>query len=326
MMNRRDFLISAVQSGAALAAAAPALAARGRMYVSLNGSLTGYKIAWPDFARLAAKTGYGGVDLNLEAAMKEGPEATRALLKELKLRPACCGCPVNVGRDEAAFQAGMERLDEAARFAAAVGCNRMTAILPAGSRTPKDELLKRYTERYTAVGTVLAKHDVRLGFEFLGPLHLRARQPFEFLWRMNDVVAFCKECGPNMGLLLDAWHWHHAGGTVEDILKAGKSRIVTVHVSDCARMAPEDVKDNQRLLAGEGVIDLVGFFQALKKVGYTDGVSPEPLGRIPAGTSPEEGARLGLESTLTAIRKAGVATSSSNGSRGHSEQVSGGGK
>ncbi len=304
-MTRRDFARSAA-SAAVLGAAGRVPAAGRRMYVSLNSSLTGNKIAWPDFARLAAKVGYGGVDLNLGAAMKEGVDATRALLRELKLQPACCGCPVNAGRDEAAFKAGMERLDEAAAFAAAVGCSRMTAILPAASRTPKDELLKMYKERYTAVGAVLVKHKVRLGFEFLGPLQFRTRQPYEFLWNMNDVVAFCKECGPNMGLLLDAWHWRHAGNTVQDILRAGKSRIVTVHVSDCAKMPPEEVRDNQRLLAGEGASDLVGFFKALKQVGYTDGVSPEPLGRIPAGASPEEGARMGLESTLAVMKKAGV--------------------
>jgi sugar phosphate isomerase/epimerase len=55
------------------------------------------------------------------------------------------------------------------------------------------------------------------------------------------------------------------------------------------------------------VIDLTAFFGALKKVGYEDAVSPEPLGRIPAGTSAEEGARMGLESTRAAMRKAGVA-------------------
>jgi sugar phosphate isomerase/epimerase len=55
------------------------------------------------------------------------------------------------------------------------------------------------------------------------------------------------------------------------------------------------------------VIDLIGFFQALKRIGYEDGVSPEPLGRIPKEMSPEEGARLGLESALSVMRKAGVA-------------------
>jgi sugar phosphate isomerase/epimerase len=94
---------------------------------------------------------------------------------------------------------------------------------------------------------------------------------------------------------------------VNDIIAAGKSRIVSVHVSDAKKQPPEEVRDNQRLLPGEGIIDLVGFFQALQKIGYEDAVSPEPIGRVPPGTPPEEGARMGLESTLKVMRKAGVA-------------------
>jgi len=120
-------------------------------------------------------------------------------------------------------------------------------------------------------------------------------------------LEFAKECGPNIGLLLDAWHWYHAGAGTADIIAAGKSRIVHVHLSDCPKMPADQVRDNQRVLPGEGVIDLIGFFQALKKIGYEDGVSPEPLGRIPKEMPPEQGARLGLESALAVMRKAGVA-------------------
>jgi hypothetical protein len=52
---------------------------------------------------------------------------------------------------------------------------------------------------------------------------------------------------------------------------------------------------------------LVGFFQALKKIGYQDAVSPEPLGRVPEGLTPEDGARLGLDTTLAVMKRAGVA-------------------
>ena len=45
----------------------------------------------------------------------------------------------------------------------------------------------------------------------------------------------------------------------------------------------------------------------LKQIGYTDGVSPEPLGRIPAAMPAEDAARLGLETTLAVMRKAEVA-------------------
>jgi len=52
------------------------------------------------------------------------------------------------------------------------------------------------------------------------------------------------------------------------------------------------------------VIDLAGFFRALKQIGYKDSVSPEPIGRIPADATAEEGARMGLQSTLAVMRKA----------------------
>ena len=52
------------------------------MYVSLNGALlAGGKVGWPDFARLAARVGYPGVDLNLGAAMaiKETTDTSSSL-------------------------------------------------------------------------------------------------------------------------------------------------------------------------------------------------------------------------------------------------------
>jgi sugar phosphate isomerase/epimerase len=292
MIGRRAFL-----AGSILASAAARVArADGGMYVSLNGSLTPGKIAWPDFARLAARVGYGGVDVNLPAAMREGLDATRALFAEIKIRPAYSSLPVTATRDEEAFRTSFARFDEAARFAAAINCPRMVTVIPPASDTPKDEYRRILKTRFTAIGEILARHDIRVGFEFLGPLHFRTGRPHEFIWRMNDMLAFAKECGPNFGLLLDVWHWHHAGATTADIIKAGKNAIVAVHLSDCAAMAPEEVRDNRRLLAGEGVIDLPGFFKALRQIGYEGSVSPEPLGRIPADASPEEGARLGLES------------------------------
>ena len=302
--SRRGLLI-----GAALAAAAPrrAAGAAAGMYVSLNSSLTGNKVAWPEFVRLAARVGYGGADVNLSAAMKEGVDATRSLFADLKIRPAYSNLPVNVRGDEQAFRDGLARLDAAAQFAAAIGCPRMVTVVPPASQTPREEFRSLLKARFTSIGEVLARHTVRLGFEFLGPLHFRTAQPHEFIWRMNDMLAFAKECGDNLGLLLDVWHWHHAGATVTDIVRAGKARIVAIHLSDAARMPPEEVLDNRRLLPGEGVIDLTGFFQALREIGYEDSVSPEPLGRIPSDASAEEGARLGLESTLTVMRKAGVA-------------------
>jgi sugar phosphate isomerase/epimerase len=305
-VNRREFLARTALAAAALGIARQAEPAGTGMVVSLNSSLIPAKIEWPDFARLAARVGYGGVDVSLDGVRRAGAADTRALFADLKIKPGILGLPVRFAADEAAFQEGLKQLGDAARLAADIGCPRMQAVMPPASATPKAEFRKIIKDRVIAMSEVLQRSKVRLGLEFLGPLHFRTRQPYEFIWRMNELLEFAKECGPNIGLVLDAWHWHHAGATADDILAAGKSRIVTVHVSDAKTQPPEEVRDNQRLMPGEGVIDLTTFFRTLAKTGYSDAVSPEPIGRVPPTMTPEEGARLGLETTTAVMKKAGV--------------------
>jgi len=320
-LTRRSFVTRTMAAGAALtlsramAAASTEQSAPGGMFVSLNGALTP-KVSGLDKIRLAARTGYGGVDWDLGPAKTAGLEATKALFAELKIKPTITNLPMArplpFAGDDAAFKDGLTLLADDAAFVAGVGCRKMMLVLSATSPTSKDEYRKLVVERLSAVSEVLQKVNLRLGLEFLGPLYMRqgpgrdgqARTPF--IWTLPETVALAKNCGPNIGAVLDVWHWHHSGGTVQDILAAG-DRIVHVHISDAKPAPPEEVRDNQRVMPGEGSIDLVGFLQALKKAGYADGVSPEPLGRIPPEMSAEDGARLGLETTLAVMKKAGVA-------------------
>lgn len=282
-----------------------ALAAGHGMFLSLNSVLLDGRVHWPDFARLAASTGFPGTDIMLDPAMKAGAPATNDLLKQLNLRPGIVEFPVKFRDDDAAFETTLAKLDDQARFAADIGCPRMMTYILSSSDTPRDQLAATYRDRFQKSARILAKHNVRLGLEFLGPLHIRKAKPYEFIWRMPDMLAFAKECGPNVGLTLDSWHWHHAGATTQDIMDAGRDRIVHVHFNDSPNLPPEQIRDNQRLLPGEGVINLTGFLQALQKIGYKDALSVEVFGRT-KDKSPEEAARLGLETSLAVFRKAGV--------------------
>jgi sugar phosphate isomerase/epimerase len=272
-------------------------------------------VSGADKIRLAAKTGYGGVDWDFGAAKSAGLEATRALFADLKIRPTITNLPMArplpFAGEAAEFQEGLKALADDAAFVAGIGCRKMMLVLSATAPTTKEEYRKVVVERLSAISDVLQKANLRLGLEFLGPLYMRTGagrdgQPrVPFIWTLPETVALAKDCGPNMGAVLDVWHWHHSGGTLQEIVAAG-DRIVHVHLSDAKPAAPEDVRDNQRVMPGEGSIDLVGFLQALNKAGYADGVSPEPLGRVPKEMSPEEGAKLGLETTQAVMRKAGV--------------------
>jgi len=284
------------------------------MFVSLNGAVTrgvsgAYKI------RLAAKVGYGGVDWDLGPAKTVGLNATKALFADLKIVPTIVNLPLPrplpFSGEDAPFRDALKPLADDAAFTAAVGCRKMMVVLPASTTIGKEAQRTLAIDRLSAVAEVLQQSNIRLGIEFLGPLYFRqpraSAPPSEpFIWNMRDALVLAKGCGTKFGVVVDAWHWHHSNSTVADILEAGAARIVQVHVSDARPSPPEDVRDNQRLMPGEGIIDLVAFFQALKKAGYAEGVSPEPLGRVPDTSSPEEGAKLALDTTLDVMRRAGV--------------------
>jgi len=276
------------------------------MYLALNGVPIGGSLSWPDFAGLASSTGFQGVDLMLGPAMADGVDKTRTLLEGLHLRPSFANLPVEFRKDDAAFRAGLPKLEDAAPFCAAIGCPRMMTYIGASSETPKDELRRLYKKRFTECANILARSHCRLGLEFLGPLHIRTQFPHEFIWKMNEMLEFAKECGSNVGLTLDAWHWHHAGGTVADILAAGKDRIVVVHFDDAPDLPADKIRDNQRLLPGEGIIDLTGFLRALQKIGYEDSLSVEVFGRGLKEMPPRESAKLCLDSSVAVFKKAGV--------------------
>jgi sugar phosphate isomerase/epimerase len=315
-LTRRDFLERAVYVGACAALApVPLSAQQGVMFVSLNGALTP-KVSGIDKVRLAAKLGFGGVDWDLGPAKTAGLDATKALFTELKVKPTIANLPMArplpFGGDAPAFQEGLKALADDAAFISGIGCRKLMVVLPATAPVSKEEYRKTVVERVSVISEVLQKANLRLGMEFLGPLYMRQgpgrdgqpRTPF--IWTLPETAALAKDCGPNIGAVLDVWHWHHSGGTIAEILAAG-DRIVHVHISDAKPAPPEDVRDNQRFMPGEGSIDLIAFLQALKKVGYADAVSPEPLGRIPPEMSAEEGAKLGLDTTLAVMKKAGAA-------------------
>jgi sugar phosphate isomerase/epimerase len=88
-------------------------------------------------------------------------------------------------------------------------------------------------------------------------------------------------------------------------LHAGRERIVHVHFNDSPALPPEQIRDNARLLPGEGVINLTGFLRALQQIGYRDALSVEVFGRL-KDVPVEQAAKMGLEYSEAVFRKAGV--------------------
>lgn len=336
-MNRRAFLETTTMLTALAAVHPRALAAQGPppqppgVFPSLAPWATARGVDWPEQARLAAKVGFKGVDFSWGGAKEAGAEATNSMMRELGIVPTIANLPGPnpLNGDDAAFKERMATIEEDAAFSAAIGSRRFQLVLGAtvpGGMT-KEDRWQVVTERLAAISEVFVKHDVRLSLEFLGPLQFRMGRgggrgrrggappdpnapppppPVPFVWTLAETLRLCEASGPNIGITLDAWHWYHSEGTVDDILATPAERIVHVHVSDAREMPPADVRDDMRLLPGEGVIDLVGFFQALRKIDWQGGVACETIGARLENIAPEEQARLGLETTMAVLKAAGA--------------------
>lgn len=235
---------------------------------------------------LARQHGFGGIDAPLDEikAMLDPTLATRDL-HEAGLAWGGFGLPVDFRKDEPTYQQGMHVLRELAPLAQQIGCTRCcTWIMPGHDELDYQANFKQHAQRLKPVAALLADHGVRFGIEFVGPKTLRDRFKHYFIHTLDHALeladAISPASGPMAGVLLDAFHWHCAGASADDIVnKLGNQRIVYVHVNDARRgRSREQQVDSERALPGEtGVIDAAGFIGALKRANYDGPVAAEPF-------------------------------------------------
>lgn len=279
------------------------------MYPALATGAIGVSLPFEECARLAAEAGFQGIGVDVGAAVAD-PGSVRRVLEGNKLRPAAWGLPVEFRGEDEKFRSGLAGLPEMAKAAKQIGADRCsTWILPFSDSLPFAANFELHRDRLRQCAEVLAEHGIRLGLEFVGPKTLRAGHPHEFIYTQEGMLQLCQAIGTgNVGLLFDCFHWYTSHGTKEDIRKLSDALVVDVHINDAAEgRGPDEQMDNQRRLPGEsGVIDVVGFLQGLKEIGYTGPVTPEPfsqkLRRMPA----EDAIRVTAEALLGVWQKAGV--------------------
>jgi sugar phosphate isomerase/epimerase len=211
---------------------------------------------------------------------QQGADAVKKMFADAGVRPAAFGLPIDWRTSEENWRRDLTKLPRYVKAAAAIGVRRTaTWILPGSNDRPHDENRKFHIERFKPIAAALAEHHIHLGLEFIGPKTLRDSLKHPFIYKMSDMLDMGREIGPNVGLLLDCWHWYTSGGTVDELRALRAEELVYVHVNDApAGVHVDQQVDNVRLLPGEsGVIDISGFLKALKHIAYDGPVTPEPF-------------------------------------------------
>jgi len=279
------------------------------VYPTLSPGMIGVQLPFQESARLAAETGFKGIAIDVAAA-ERNVESVRRVLEANKLSPGSWGLPVDFRGDEDTYSQGLAGLAKLAKAAREVGADRCsTWILPFSDTLPFEGNFEFHRKRLRGCAEVLAEHGCRLGLEFVGTKSVREGKAHEFIHTQDGMLELCEAIGTgNVGLLFDSFHWYTSGGTRDDIGRLSDALVVDVHINDAVEgREPDEQIDNDRRLPGEsGVIDLTGFLQGLKAIGYTGPIAPEPFSAKVREMAPEEAIGATAEAVLGVWRDAGV--------------------
>ena len=285
------------------------------MQLSLNSARLGAgSLSLQKFVELAARHGFSGVDTGAGAARKlvetmGDVVSANDFLLEKSVALASFGLDVEWRKTDEQFADGIAKLSEQAALMASLGCTRCLTWMPPAADVEAGEWTRRTARRFGEIGTVLGDHGIRFGLEWVGPHHLRAgganaMGQFETVYTMPGTLELIAQTGrDNIGLLVDSYHCYTTDVTEQDLAKLTDAQIVHVHINDAPKgVGPAGAKDGERLLPGEGEIDLAAFLRGLRAAHYEGFIAAEIL--APADLAPT--AEEATEKVRTSLRNLGL--------------------
>ena len=233
---------------------------------------------------LAARHGFGGVDLHLDGISSvQQAQELRHQLEQLHLHWGLFWLPADfIGCTDAEHAQNLNRLRQMLRLVHAAGCTRTYMHLWPSSDRPYGENFEHHITRLRPLVSLLADHGVQLGLEFLGPLHMRQEKPHPFIYRLPEMLELAMAVHESAGIVIDMFHWYCGGGTATEVrrlLSCLPNRIVNIHANDARPSIPLAQQHNyqRELPLATGVVDALGLIHTLNDIGYEGPVIAEPF-------------------------------------------------
>ncbi len=289
-LTRREFIQTSALAGLAMAGSATALAgiaSNRKMTLDLMCGAIGVSATQPEAIELAARHGFESVGADPQYLASLSSDQLAELLAGLSAKKLVFGAanlPVEFRQDQARFAEGLKTLPKLAAGLQRAGVKRIsTWLTPCDGKLAYIQNFRQHASRLRQVANLLKDHGLRLGLEYVGPKTSWSARRYTFIHTLAEMKDLIAEIDTgNVGLLLDSWHWYHAGDTSLDLLNLKAEEVVAVDLNDAPAGVPKDQQvDNRRELpAATGVIDLAGFLNALNQIGYDGPVRCEPFNAV----------------------------------------------
>lgn len=186
---------------------------------------------------------------------------------------------------------------EYCEIAAAIDCPFVVVVpgrFPDGGAT-RDEVIEESVKVLRELAQIADKHGVALAFEFLGQADCTV-QTVEFC---NEIVELVNR--PNVGLVIDTFHFYAGGSTFESIEQVNPANICIFHINDAEDLPREQLTDAHRLYPGLGILPIWEIKQRLDKIGYDRVVSIEIFRPEYWDENPAEVARKAKAATISVL-------------------------
>ncbi len=190
-------------------------------------------------------------------------EDLRALFASHGIQPVSINSIEHItflGDDYADIREQCRRYSEIAQ---AVGCDTIVVVpspTPAGATW--DDIKRESIRVLGDLAGIAAAHNVKLAYEFLGQPDCSVSTLAQ-CWEIVQAANL-----PNVGLVLDTFHFYAGGSTLDSILRVAPDKIYIFHINDAEDRPPATLTDAHRLLPGEGVIPLLDILSNLRTIGF----------------------------------------------------------
>jgi 2-keto-myo-inositol isomerase len=275
------------------------------MELGLNGATTLKADLATDIA-VAGKAGFDFVEIWAAKLMgyleRGGLPALRRDLKRAGVEAATLNSVEHVTFNDPSGHIRM--LEDFQRFCRVAEAINAETVIVVPSPRPKGVSLASIERESVRVLRELSRialpYGVRLAYEFLG----FADCTVNTLAQCAEIVD--KVARPNVGLVLDTFHFFAGGSRLASIRQVDPGKIFIVHINDVERAPRRKMHDALRLYPGKGILPLTSILRALKAIGYTGRVSVEIFRPQYWNRPPLQVAREARATALAALRQAGL--------------------
>ena len=229
--------------------------------------------------RIAQAAGFTFTMVGLEEAVdfdrERGAGAFAALLEGHGLQAGGMAGVPSATADSESYARDLDALPERCEMARSLGGNNVMHFVPNRSHLPESEFEALTVARLADIGAVLADHGLKLAIEWLGPKQLE-HLPHPFRAGIRMALDLADASGQqNIGILVDPVHMWGARQDMADIERLATGRVFAAHFDDFPEGDPDVLIDDDRIMPGDGIIDLTAFCRHTVAAGYSGSIEVE---------------------------------------------------